>query len=364
MSILGFDLRDYTDPDRILEESLAPRPPVTVDNTTGQTWPNTFMGQPVNLQPGEPGYQPAQPSNPFGTKSPLQPIQVPERAGRFPEVTVPQREKINLDEMPVAPSVMGFEDTTTPAVIKPMEGVTNEDRIHAMAMVLGAVGQNNFSNVLNTAQTGLMEKEINAKKHNDALAKLTTADYSIQNGKVNYVPARYEIDSDGNYVLRSEGDRAKEARDWAAANPATTETTADIRNFEYFSSLNDEEKAQYLGLKRGDEVIRGTDGSVRVRRADGSVDTLITSEEALLGTSRDTDAKSEGEQNNADFKQAYKTARYADDNIAGMVRQIERLEKHPDRGGIFNQSQTRLIEYLLIWAIWAGLKKRLMTKRI
>ena len=221
MSVLDFDIRDYTDPNRILEESLAPRPPVTVDNTTGQTWPNTFMGQPVNLQPGEPGYQPAQPSNPFGTKSPLQPIQVPERAGRFPEVTVPQREKINLDEIPSAPSVMGSEDTTVPAVIKPMEGVTNEDRIHAMAMVLGAVGQNNFSNVLNAAQTGLMEKEINAKKHNDALTRLTRADYSVgKDGKVSYVPARYEIDSDGNYALRSEDVRAKEARKWAAANPS------------------------------------------------------------------------------------------------------------------------------------------------
>ena len=97
---------------------------------------------------------------------------------------------------------MGFEDATVPAVIKPMEGVTNEDRIHAMAMVLGAVGQNNFSNVLNAAQTGLMQKEINAKKHNDALTMLTTADYSVgKDGKGNYVPARYEIDSDGNYAF-------------------------------------------------------------------------------------------------------------------------------------------------------------------
>ena len=45
-----------------------------------------------------------------------------------------------------------------------------------------------------------MQKEINAKKHNDALTMLTRADYSVgKDGKVSYVPARYEIDSDGNY---------------------------------------------------------------------------------------------------------------------------------------------------------------------
>lgn len=335
MSVLDFDIRDYTDPNRILEESLSPRPPVTVDNMTGlqvsqdvgQYMPTQFDTQP--------------------TANNLKAVDAMMSTGT---------QGINLAATEQTPAVQ-IPSATTPAVIKPMEGVTNEDRVHAMAMVLGAVGQNNFSNVLNTAQTGLMQKEINAKKHNDALTKLTTADYSIQNGKVNYVPARYEIDSDGNYVLRSEGDRAKEARDWAAANPAATETTADIRNFEYFSSLNDEEKAQYLGLKRGDEVIRGTDGSVRVRRADGSVDTLITSEEALLGTSRGTDAKSEGEQNNADFKKAYRAARYADHDIAKIVEQIERLEKHPDRGGIFQPITNTINRVLADLGNMGGLEK-------
>jgi hypothetical protein len=208
MSVLGFDIRDYTDPNRILEQSLAPqsaapqppqssgngyappapqqappvpqRAPVTVDNSTGQQ-----VTAPAGI-------------NPAATQQP-------------PAVPIPGT---------AAPSIMGYQGAKIPAVIKPMEGVTNEDRVHAMAMVLGAVGQNNFSNVLNTAQTGLMQKEINAKKHNDDLAKLTVPDYSIQSGKVNYVPARYEIDSDGNYVLRSEEVRAKEAKEWAAANPS------------------------------------------------------------------------------------------------------------------------------------------------
>ena len=112
-------------------------------------------------------------------------------------------------------------------------------------------------------------------------------------------------------------------------------STADIRNFEYFNSLDEEGQRQFLGLKRGDQMIKGTDGSIQVRRADGSVETLLSPQDALLGTSRSKDAEAEGSGNNAEFKQAYKTARYADDNIEGMVRQIERLEQFPDRGGIF-----------------------------
>ena len=50
-------------------------------------------------RPGEQGYQPSTPGTPFGTKSPLQPIQTPNRAGRFPEVTVPEREKVSIDSI-------------------------------------------------------------------------------------------------------------------------------------------------------------------------------------------------------------------------------------------------------------------------
>ena len=123
-------------------------------------------------------------------------------------------------------------------------------------------------------------------------------------------------------------------------------STADIRNFEYFNSLDTAQQRQFLGLKRGDEMIKGTDGSVQVRRADGTVETLITAEQALRGTSQMKDAEAEGGANNQDFKTAYRAARYADDNIASMVRQIERLEQFPDRGGIF-QPLTQMTNEIL-----------------
>jgi hypothetical protein len=72
-----------------------------------------------------------------------------------------------------------------------------------MAMVLGAVGQNNFSNVLNAAQTGLMEKEIKSKEYNAKLAQLTQPQLSVENGQLNYSPPMWEIDDKGNYQARS-----------------------------------------------------------------------------------------------------------------------------------------------------------------
>jgi hypothetical protein len=66
--------------------------------------------------------------------------------------------------------------------------------------------------------------------------------------------------------------------------------TAAIRNYEYFESLSDEEQKAFLGVQRGDNIIKGTDGSVQVRRADGSLETVISSEDAIAGTYSSTSA--------------------------------------------------------------------------
>lgn len=131
------------------------------------------------------------------------------------------------------------------------------------------------------------------------------------------------------------GDYMKLAMQSKFRKATGADDTAAIRNYEYFEGLSDDEQKAFLGVQRGDKIIKGTDGSVQVRRADGSLETVISSEQALTGTSRSKNAEAEGNANHDDFKQAYRAARYADDNISNMVRQIERLEKFPDRGGIF-----------------------------
>ena len=191
MSVLGFDIRDYTDPQRILEESIrapfgtvvspqptaAPATPAPAPSVPPATAPVTIdqgTGAVVNGPPG---------INPTATEQP-------------PAVPIPGT---------AGPSGVSV---STPASISPMEGVTNQDRLNAMAMVLGAVGQNNFSQVLGAAQAGLMQKDQKAREHNQKLAGLTTPqlDYDPVTGLYDYEPPKWEIDSKGNYVPRSLAD--------------------------------------------------------------------------------------------------------------------------------------------------------------
>jgi hypothetical protein len=195
MSVLGFDIRDYTDPQKMLEEAITPRPSFTQapfpQASTAPRPPLTGapapapQAPPVTIDQGT-GAVVSGPAgiNPAATEQPPA-VNIPGTAGPSP---------VNI----------GGGSKNMPAAIKPMEGVTNDDRLHAMAMVLGAVGQNNFSNVLGAAQAGLMEKEQTAREYNDQLRGLVTPQYAIKDGRLSYVPAQFEVDKDGNYVPRSE----------------------------------------------------------------------------------------------------------------------------------------------------------------
>ena len=201
MSVLGFDIRDYTDPNRILEESLAPQPPLALQSSG-----NDYAPPVIQQAPPVPQQAPVTVDNATGQ-------QVTAPAGINPAAT----------QQPPAAPIPGTASPAPqnlPASIKPMEGVTNDDRIHAMAMVLGAVGQNNFSQMLGAAQTGLMEKEINAREYNDKLTALTQPQYAIKDGKMSFVPAQFKVDSDGNFVPRSEKEQEAEMKKWLADNPS------------------------------------------------------------------------------------------------------------------------------------------------
>ena len=197
MSVLGFDIRDYTDPQRMLEESIrapfgtvvSPQPPMSP--------PPQAPAQPPAPQQQPPAPQTAPVTIDQGTGSVVNaPAGInPAAAEQPPAVNIPGI---------AGPSPVSVGGGSKPATIKPMEGVTNSDRVHAMAMVLGAVGQNNFSNVMGAAQAGLMQKEQTAREYNDALKGLTTPQYAIKDGRLSYVPAQFKVDKDGNYVPRSE----------------------------------------------------------------------------------------------------------------------------------------------------------------
>ena len=208
MSVLGFDIRDYTDPQKILDEAMQARFPVP------QAGPPLAAAANQPRPPVAPAVAPTQ-----------APVTIDQGTGAV--VNGPTGINPAATEQPPAVTIPGVAGPTgvtaggsTPATIKPMEGVTNEDRIHAMAMVLGAVGQNNFSNVLNAAQTGLMEKELRAREYNDQLRGLVTPQYAIKDGRLSYVPAQFRVDKDGNYVPRSESDIAADIKKHLKDNPS------------------------------------------------------------------------------------------------------------------------------------------------
>jgi hypothetical protein len=80
------------------------------------------------------------------------------------------------------------------------------------------------------------------------------------------------------------GDYMKLAMESKFRKATGEDDTAAIRNYEYFAGLDPTEQAEFLGVQRGDKVITNTDGSVQVRRADGSMETIISAEQALAGT--------------------------------------------------------------------------------
>ena len=205
MSVFGFDIRDYTDPNRILEQSLAPQPPVALQSSgNGYAPPAPQQAPPVSQQA---------------------PVTVDNTTGQ--QVTAPPGINPAATQQPPAVPIPGTAGpsgsvVSTPASISKMEGVTNQDRLHAMAMVLGAVGQNNFSNVLNAAQTGLMEKDIIAKAHNEKLSRLTmpSLEYDANTGVYDYTPPKWELDKNGNYQARPLADIKKDYDDFYGESPA------------------------------------------------------------------------------------------------------------------------------------------------
>lgn len=323
MSIFGFDIRDINDPGRMLEDSLRQ----SIDPM--QTAP--IVAPPVPQQaPPVPQQAPVTVDNATGQ-------QVTAPAGINPAAT----------EQPPAVPIPGTaspKPQNLPASIKPMEGVTNDDRIHAMAMVLGAVGQNNFSNVLNTAQAGLMEKEINARKYNDQLRSLAQPQYAIKDGKLSYVPAQFEVDSDGNYVMRSEAAINADIQKHLKDNPSLDHPggASGYREQDYIKDYHEmPEQAQLdFAAEMGIEGRPLTDFELKTIWNKNSAGLAGAIQSAKTAAQEGTGYIQK------DFNQMYSRARYAEQDIADMQNQIARLESDPDRGGIF-QPLTKFTEEVM-----------------
>ena len=336
MSVLGFDIRDYTDPQRMLEESIrapfgtvvSPQPPMSP--------PPQAPAQPPAPQQQPPAPQTAPVTIDQGTGSVVNaPAGInPAAAEQPPAVNIPGI---------AGPSPVSVGGGSKPATIKPMEGVTNSDRVHAMAMVLGAVGQNNFSNVMGAAQAGLMQKEQTAREYNDALKGLTTPQYAIKDGRLSYVPAQFKVDKDGNYVPRSENaikeDIAKHLEDSPSLDHPGGATGQREDQFikSYFAMPEEEQliRARRMGY---DSILTPFD--LKQIFAKNSVGLSGAMQSAKTAAQEGTGSVQK------DFNQMYKRARYAKDDIAEMQVQLERLKSDPDRGGFFQPLTSKYEEIL------------------
>jgi hypothetical protein len=315
MSVLGFDIRDYTDPQRILEESIrapfgtvvspqptaAPATPAPAPSVPPATAPVTIdqgTGAVVNGPPG---------INPAATEQP-------------PAVPIPS--------VGAAPAPKNM-----PASIKPMQGVTNEDRIHAMAMVLGSVGQNNFSTVLNAAQAGLMQKEQNAREYNDKLTALAQPQYAIKDGRLSYVPAQFEVDKDGNYVPRSESAIEADIQKHLKDNPSLDHPggASGWREADYiadYQGMTEEQQiafAETMGVK-GRPLTEFELKTVWNKNSAGLAGAI---QAAKTGADINTTAETE------DFITLRDNVEYIEDDLRQIDEQIQRVKDNPDRGGIF-----------------------------
>jgi hypothetical protein len=225
-----------------------------------------------------------------------------------------------------------------------MEGVTNSDRVHAMAMVLGAVGQNNFSNVMGAAQAGLMQKEQTAREYNDALKGLTTPQYAIKDGRLSYVPAQFKVDNDGNYVPRSEKAIKEDIAQHLKDNPSLDHPggASGYREDDYIKD--------YQGMPESAQLDFAESMGVTGRPlTEFELKTIWNKNSAGLAgaiQSAKTAAQEGTGSVQKDFNQMYKRARYAKDDIAEMQVQLERLKSDPDRGGFFQPLTSKYEEIL------------------
>jgi hypothetical protein len=131
------------------------------------------------------------------------------------------------------------------------------------------------------------------------------------------------------------GDYMKLAMESRFRKSTGADDTADIRNYEYFNSLDDDGQKEFLGLKRGEKHVVGTDGSVRVHRPDGSTYWAITPEQALAGTYSSKSATDVATADSANIDQLATFAKKSSQQIPLLQEELE-IAMDPTRAeGIF-----------------------------
>jgi hypothetical protein len=131
------------------------------------------------------------------------------------------------------------------------------------------------------------------------------------------------------------GDYMKLAMESRFRKATGADDTAAIRNYEYFMGLDDAGKREFLGVQRGDKVITNTDGSVQIRRADGSMETVISPEQALVGTYTAKSASDVATADSAGIQDIATKARNAEKQLPLLIEELEMANDPARAEGLF-----------------------------
>jgi hypothetical protein len=131
------------------------------------------------------------------------------------------------------------------------------------------------------------------------------------------------------------GDYMKLAMESRFRKATGADDTADIRNYEYFNSLDPDGQKEFLGLKRGEKHVVGTDGSVRVHRPDGSTYWAITPEQAVSGTYSSKSASDVATADSAGIQDIATKARNAEKQLPLLMEELEMANDPARAEGLF-----------------------------
>lgn len=300
----------------------------------GETGYQPMSGSPFGTkipQPGEPGYQPAQAGTPFGTKSPLQPIKTPDRAGRFPEVTVPQRDKVGIDQ--ILPEVQTPDRKHIYANNDIWQLQNTNKKWHKDGDFMNELGgrlSNAFGSLTMRGNSpgdekANMLKVANAqqnRKKNKTMDELIRTNPELAS-KLMDIPEESREQYMELAMRQSFGDIGTDAQDPAA-----------VATYKFFTGLDPNEQREFMNLKRAGNVITRPDGSVLYRNADGSWQEAVTSKEALEGAANLGSAETSSTALTNKFVEADAAAKAAYDQLPGLREELVMADQ-PRAEGFF-----------------------------
>lgn len=283
-------------------------------------------------QPGEQGHQPQQANSPFGQKSPLQPITTPDRSGRFPEVSAPQRDKVGIDSM--------LPEVETPDR-KPIYADNDIWQMKNMDKKWYKDGDfmNELGGRLSNAFGSLTLRGNSPGEEKANMLKIAGAQQNRKKNKTMDALIRSNPEMASKLLELPEESREKYMElamrssfgDISSTDP---QDPAAVQTYKFFTGLDKNEQAEFMNLKRAGNVIERPDGSVLYRNADGSWMQAVSPDEALAGLQARNSADTSSTELATRFTTADTAAKSASDQLPGLREELAMADQ-PRAEGFF-----------------------------